>query len=126
MKTQTKFIIFVAVVVLLIGSFGVYYAFKPAPISKLDGFAQCINSSGAKFYGAFWCSHCKDQKDIFASSAKYLPYIECADKDNTQAQVCIDNKIEGYPTWTFKDESRLSGKLELATLAEKTQCILPK
>lgn len=126
MQTKIKFIIFIIVVVLIVGGFGIYMSLKPEPPSKLDGFAQCLKSSGAEFYGAFWCTHCKEQKDEFGSSAKYLPYIECANSDNTQIQICIDKKIEGYPTWVFKDESRLSGKLSLETLAEKTQCILPQ
>ena len=126
MKTQVKFIIFIVVVVILVGGFGIYYSFKPEAPSKLDGFAQCLKSSGAEFYGAFWCSHCQDQKKEFGASAKYLPYIECSNPDNSQMQVCVDKKIEGYPTWIFKDESRLSGKLELTTLAEKTACVLPQ
>jgi hypothetical protein len=33
---------------------------------------------GAKFYGAFWCSHCYDQKVQFgAQAAELLPYVEC-------------------------------------------------
>ncbi|MFA6355027.1 MAG: thioredoxin domain-containing protein [Candidatus Paceibacterota bacterium] len=126
MKIQVKFIIFIAIVVILVGGFGVYSFLKPVPPSKLDGFAQCLKSSGAEFYGAFWCSHCKEQKDLFGSSFKYLPYIECANKDNSQKQVCIDKKIEGYPTWVFKDGTRESGKMELTTLAQKTQCLLPE
>ena len=124
---KTKFyIIFVVIVVLLVGGLGIFMSKKVVAPSKLDGFAQCITSSGAEFYGAYWCSHCKEQKDDFGSSAQYLPYIECSNTDNTQKQVCIDKKIEGYPTWTFKDESRLSGRLSLETLAEKTQCVIPQ
>ncbi|MFA5827625.1 MAG: thioredoxin domain-containing protein [Candidatus Paceibacterota bacterium] len=123
---QTKFIIFIVLVVFLVGGFGIYTGTKSQNGGKLDGFAQCIKSSGAEFYGAFWCVHCQEQKTEFGSSKQYLPYIECANSDNTQIQICIDKKIEGYPTWVFKDGSRLSGKLSLETLAEKTQCILPQ
>jgi len=124
MQIKTKFIVFIVLVVLIIGGFGVYMSLKPEPPSKLDGFAQCLKSSGAEFYGAFWCVHCQEQKDEFGSSKQYLPYIECSNPDNTQTQICIDKKIEGYPTWIFEDGSTLSGKLTLQTLAEKTQCIL--
>jgi len=126
MQTKMKFIIFIVLVVVIIGGFGIYSAVKPQGPGKLDGFAQCIKSSGAEFYGAFWCSHCKEQKNEFGSSAQYLPYIECANPDNTQTQICIDKKIKGYPTWIFKDGSTLSGKLSFETLAEKTQCVLPQ
>ena len=123
---QTKFIIFIVILVLTVGGFGVYSGLKTQGPGKLDTFAKCINDSGAKFYGAFWCPHCQSQKELFGSSKQYLPYIECSNPDNSQTQICIDNKIEGYPTWIFKDGSELSGEVELATLATKTQCILPQ
>lgn len=90
-----------------------------------DTLAQCIADSGAKFYGASWCGHCKDQKDEFGSSAYLLPYVECATATG-QTQICEDKKITGYPTWIFKDGSTLSGKREIKELAEKTGCVLPK
>jgi hypothetical protein len=125
MKTKF-FAIFIVIIVLLVGGLGVFMNRKNAGSSKLDGFAQCISNSGAKFYGAFWCSHCQDQKTLFGSSKQYLPYIECSNPDNTQTQICVNNKIEGYPTWVFADGSKLSGLLPLETLAEKTQCVIPQ
>ena len=125
MQTKTKFIIFIVVVILIVGGFGLYSTLKPQEPNKLDGFAQCIKDSGAEFYGAFWCSHCEEQKNEFGSAAKYLPYIECSNPDMTQMQICIDKKIEGYPTWKFADGTSFASKLSLETLAEKTQCILP-
>jgi len=126
MQTKTKFIIFIAIVILVVGGLGVYFGTRPQKPSRLDGFAQCLKSSGAEFYGAFWCSHCQEQKDEFETSKQYLPYIECSNPDNTQTQICIDKKIAGYPTWIFKDGSTLNGKLSLETLAQKTQCVLPQ
>ena len=125
MQTKTKFIIFIILIVVIIGGFGLYTGLKPQVPSKLDGFAQCLKTSGAEFYGAFWCSHCQSQKELFGSSKQYLPYIECSNPDNSQIQICVDKKIEGYPTWVFADGTRLSGELSLEVLAEKTQCILP-
>lgn len=126
MKTKF-FIIFTVAVVLIVGGIGVYLnKVSVKDSSKLDGFAQCLSDSGAKFYGAFWCSHCQNQKKLFGSSKQYLPYVECSNLDNTQTQICKDQKIEGYPTWTFADGSELSGEQSLQTLADKTQCILPQ
>jgi thiol-disulfide isomerase/thioredoxin len=88
-------------------------------------FAQCITDSGAKFYGAFWCPHCQATKALFGKSAKKLPYIECSNPDQTQTQVCIDAKIEGYPTWEFADKTRVSGEQSFADLAAKTGCTAP-
>ncbi len=91
----------------------------------LAGFAQCIAASGAKFYGAYWCPHCQNQKHEFGDAAQYLPYVECAASLQEQTQVCKDAKIEGYPTWRFADGSEATGEQPLATLAEKTGCPLP-
>ena len=124
MQTKTKFIIFIVAVVVIIGGLGAYFSLKPEGPNKLDGFAQCLKTEGAEFYGAFWCPHCQEQKAEFGSAKQYLPYIECANPDNSQTQICIDKKIESYPTWIFKDGSISTGKLSLETLAEKTQCVL--
>ena len=92
-----------------------------------DDFASCLDSNGVKFYGAFWCPHCQNQKALFGNSANLLPYIECATPDGKgQLQACIDQKIKNYPTWEFKDKSRLSGELSMQTLAQKSGCKLPK
>lgn len=94
---------------------------------KLDGFAQCLNDKGAVFYGAFWCTHCQNQKKLFGPSAKLLPYVECSTPDGqSKLPRCTEKNIEGYPTWEFAEGSRLSGVLSLARLAEKTGCTLPE
>ncbi len=97
-----------------------------APPTAMDIFAQCLKDSGAKFYGASWCSHCQNQKKLFSNS-KNLPYIECAEADsNGQAQICADAKIKGYPTWIFADGSSQSGELSFEILSQKTGCQLPQ
>lgn len=104
MNKQTKFIVFTVLVIIIIGGIGTFFAIKSSKAdSKLDGLAQALKTEGAQFYGAFWCPHCQEQKAEFGSSKKYLPYIECSNANQTQTQVCIDNKIEGYPSWAFKD-----------------------
>ena len=40
--------------------------------------AQRLRGSGARMYGAFWCSHCYDQKQTFGQQAMpEFPYVEC-------------------------------------------------
>ena len=99
------------------------------PPGTYDALAKCLSEKGAKFYGAFWCPHCQDQKDIFGSSVEFLPYIECSDPNEKNSsifqQACKDANIKSYPTWVFADGSRLVGKQELSTLADKTGCQLP-
>jgi len=123
-----QIVIWVVVVGLFVAGLG-YLLIKnsvPSGPGQLDGFAQCLEDKGAIFYGAFWCVHCQNQKKLFGSSEKLLPYVECSTPDGSaQNQACKDKKIEGYPTWEFADGTRLNGEIPLATLAEKTACILP-
>jgi len=63
--------------------------------SDKDVFAQCLTEKGWAMYGAVWCSHCKEQKDLFGESFKFVKYIECPDN----IQLCTDKKVVGYPTW---------------------------
>jgi len=97
-----------------------------ASSSPVAAFAQCLKDKGVVFYGAFWCSHCKAQKALFGSAEALLSYVECSTPNgNAQTQICIDKKIDGYPTWEFSDGSRLNGEQTFAQLAEKSQCPVP-
>jgi hypothetical protein len=114
----------------LIGSVAIhkYSTSKDSVSSSADlaSFATCISNSGAKFYGAFWCPHCKEQKELFKNAVAQLPYIECSTADQKgQTQVCIDAQIKGYPTWEFRDGSRVSGVQTLDSLSQKTSCPFP-
>ena len=99
---KTIFIVSIAIIIVLVVGLGMLMN-KPAGPGKLDGFAKALKADGALFYGAFWCPHCQAQKAEFGSSKEYLPYIECSNPDNTPTQICLDKKIEGYPTWKFKN-----------------------
>ena len=93
--------------------------------SPIDAFAQCLGDAGAKFYGTFWCSHCKSQKELFKNS-KTLPYVECSTPNGqSQTKVCADVGVTSYPTWILADGTRLEGEQTFETLAEKTNCTLP-
>jgi len=118
-------IFWIGVLVLIVFGIGAAVLVKPGP-SNLEPFAQCLEEKGTIFYGAFWCPHCQRQKAMFGSAAKSLPYVECSAPDGqTQLQVCIDKKVEQYPTWEFADGSRLTGERTLEELATKTSCTLP-
>ena len=92
--------------------------------TKFDDFAQCLTDAGAKFYGAWWCPHCKDQKEMFENSAK-LPYIECSTPSKQPIKECVDAGIEGFPAWIFADGTKLEGTQKLDDLAAKTNCTVP-
>lgn len=123
-RTKPIFIWSIVGLVIIAGIFFLVSAnSKPG---KLDEFAQCLKDKGAVFYGAFWCPHCQNQKAMFGTSQKLLPYIECSTPDgNGQLAVCQEKKITGYPTWEFADGSKESGEVSLEKLAEKTNCQLP-
>jgi len=65
--------------------------------------ARHLKSIGAKMYGAYWCPHCHDQKQLFGrQAAREFEYIECdPGGQNSQTAVCEANKenVTGYPTW---------------------------
>ena len=89
--------------------------------------AQCLNDSGSKFYGAFWCPHCNSQKRMFGNAADKLPYVECSTSDQRgQTQVCIDENIEAYPTWDFPNGNRVTGEVSVEDLSEFSGCPLPQ
>lgn len=112
----------IAAIIIVVAIYGA--ASKPKQTSgNYDAFAQCLTDKGAKFYGAYWCSHCKSQKEMFGTSIEKVNYIECSTADgNSQTKVCEDAKIAGYPTWEFADGSRLEGEVSLEDLAQKTGC----
>jgi len=94
--------------------------------TRLDGFAKCLTTKGAKMYGAFWCPHCEEQRELFGSSFKYAPYIECGIKGSQAvAQVCTDVGVSRFPTWFFPDGTRTEGKKSLEFLGDETGCTLP-
>jgi hypothetical protein len=71
--------------------------------------AKHLNSIGAKMYGAFWCSHCLEQKEMFGrEAAKELNYVECFPdgykKGTKILKACADAAIEGFPTWIINDK----------------------
>lgn len=106
-----SFIIFIVIVIVVVGGLG-FILSKSGKPGKYDDFAKSLKDKGAEFFGAFWCTHCQSQKEEFGSSKKYLPYIECSKADNSPVQVCLDNKIESYPTWRFKDGIKITSKTE--------------
>lgn len=120
-----------AVIFVIIAVLGVFAYLRmsdrdQAPDQRME-LAQCLTDKGAKFYGAYWCPHCAAQKKLFGKALSKVTYVECAiPGDSTaQTQACKDAGIEGYPTWTFADGSRLSGEVSLIALAEKTGCPYP-
>jgi hypothetical protein len=93
-----------------------------APASEeVDALASCLTENGAVMYGANWCPHCAEQKEMFNASFSKINYVECEE----QKQKCADAGITGLPTWKFADGSILQGKQEFSVLAKKAGCPWP-
>ena len=84
--------------------------------------AKYLKDNGVVKYSAYWCPNCLKQSELFGKQAyKELNVVECAsDGKNSQTQLCIEKKIQGFPSWeingkiilgvqTLKDLSKLTG-----------------
>jgi glutaredoxin len=80
--------------------------------------AKYLTAKGIKFYGAYWCEHCQQQKALFgAKAAAQLTYVECdANGENSQRQLCKDMKIKYFPTWVI-DGKYFNGTKDLKEIA---------
>ena len=114
-----------AIIVVMVGAG--YYALYHREAHKYDAFARCLTDKGVKMYGAYWCPHCAEQKELFDAAFKYAPYVECGVQGNTSKmqQVCTDAGIKHYPTWQFPPVGeRVEGKMPLEDLSLKSGCPL--
>lgn len=98
----------------------------PAIISNIqstDQLAKCLTTKGAIMYGAYWCSHCSDQKTTFGSAFQYVKYIECDPKGKkANSQACQKAQIKNYPTWIMPGHESLEGTQGLSDLASWSKC----
>jgi thiol-disulfide isomerase/thioredoxin len=95
---------------------------------RYDGFAKCLSDKKVVMYGAYWCPHCVEQKEKFAASFKFAPYVECGVPGNLRGeqQVCKDADIKHFPTWQFPPMGeRVERVLSLEDLSDRTGCTLP-
>ena len=90
----------------LIGLLHLHWAgiFNPSSGPESDdlrGIAQHLSDSGVIFYGASWCSACQRQKELFASSAHRLPFVECTPngRGTPLSSECRGAGVEQFPTW---------------------------
>lgn len=80
--------------------------------------AKYLSEKGMVMYGAYWCSHCKEQKDAFGDAFQYVDYVECdAQGPNANPDECQAQGVEGYPTWIYQGQ-KYAGTQSLAKLAQ--------
>jgi uncharacterized membrane protein/glutaredoxin-related protein len=92
--------------------------------------AKHLKEAGATMYGAYWCPHCCEQKQLFGQTAmKDLNYVECADSGKNSDSIQCKNiapEVEkqtqenfGFPTWKIGDRY-YPGRKTLPELAQLT------
>ena len=97
-----------------------YWGKAPGPEDPwIRGLVEHLTKTDAKFYGAYWCPHCVEQKELFGASSRRLPYVECSPGGPSapQATVCKENDIKSYPTWVING-ARYTGTQTLDALAQ--------
>lgn len=114
------------IAVLLIGGLhlhysGVFDAAAGPEDPQLQALAIHLADKGVKFYGAYWCPRCQEQKAMFEASAERLPYVECSSggRGSALTKACAAEKVKSYPTWII-GERRLTGLQTPRSLAAAT------
>lgn len=81
--------------------------------------AEHLTAIGAKKYGAFWCPHCHEQKQLFGKTAfDKINYIECDPRGiDPQPETCQQAGVRSYPSWEINGEM-YRGTQPLERLAE--------
>jgi uncharacterized membrane protein len=94
---------------------------QPPEDPRLTALAKHLDASGAKFYGAFWCPNCQDQKDRFGPSQVHLPYVECSPRGRSGpvAFACVAENIGQYPTWIIRGQ-RYTSAMDTEELAKRS------
>jgi uncharacterized membrane protein len=84
--------------------------------------AKHLTEIGAKKYGAFWCPHCYEQKQLFGKEAfKEIDYVECDPQGkNPQREACVAAGIKSFPSWEIKGKlyPGVKSPQELAELSD--------
>jgi len=78
----------------------------PPPITSSSSdralkIGEDMKELNTRFFGAYWCSHCYDQKQRLGKEAMAnVEYIECSKEGlNSQNALCKERGVPGYPTW---------------------------
>lgn len=102
---------------------------KPTPLEitkfstvKALALAKQMESLNTRMYGAYFCTHCYDQKQAFGKDAfSQISYVECTqDGKDSQLELCREKGIRSVPTWEingklFKGERSIHELQELVS-----------
>jgi glutaredoxin len=88
-----------------------------------DKLARCLAEKKVTMYGAMWCDHCKEQKELFGDSFRYVPYVECTVNGTRKiTEECKSLGIRRTPTWIFPNGDRQERVIPLDELASRAGC----
>ncbi|GLC37706.1 hypothetical protein PLESTB_000887200 [Pleodorina starrii] len=87
--------------------------------------ARRLKAVGARMYGAFWCSHCLEQKEDFGAAAMAdFPYVECFPngwkRGEKVAPLCEAANVRAFPTWSIGGKT-IEGELLLSEIEKELQ-----
>ncbi|MBI5803096.1 hypothetical protein HY448_00190 [Candidatus Pacearchaeota archaeon] len=123
MTKKQKWFVFAAIFVAFIFAMYFLYYDKNSIPGQYDDFAKCLTQNGVKMYGAYWCPHCNEQKEMFGNSWDYIEYVECSLPNAAgQTTICNQAGISGYPTWELGNSTRLQGTQTFEMLSKLTGC----
>lgn len=108
------------IVVILLG-FWLWWNLRGPALPPVD-LAQCLARGYTAMYGSASCPHCQNQKRMFGNAWRYIPYVECP----RNKELCDAKNVQQFPTWIFRDGTRITGETTLNKLAQQSGCEFPK
>lgn len=113
---QTGILLIVAVCVVAL----LYYLTADRGPGQYDDFAKCLTEKGISMGGTNTCTYCKQQKEMFGKSFKYVDYKNC----DYEREWCVSNGVRRFPTWVFPDGKAYTGLQNLKALSTLSGCEL--
>ena len=92
---------------------------KSSSTDQAIALATHLRDNGVVIYSAFWCPHCRNQREMFGKEAwTILTSRECSEQGIKFSGTC--DGIDGYPAWTGMGGvgGVRSGEMELGKIAE--------
>jgi glutaredoxin len=93
----------------------IFSSSSPAAIAL----AQHLSTINARFFGAWWCKYCSQQKELLGREAMtHIDYVECDLRGlNPKRDLCIASQVPAFPTWEING-NHVTGVQTLEQLAD--------
>ncbi len=121
-RSRKKMLIWGGIGVLFVAAYAAGWEYKS---HRYDDFAKCMASKQVKMYGAYWCPHCADQKELLGKSYRFV-YVECGvPGSHAESDECMALGVKSFPTWRFPDATMTPLVFSVQELSDRTGCSLP-